>query len=474
MISSKLRLIRRFATQAPGISSPSPGIEKYKIVVLGGGSGGLAVSANLASQHADLLQKVTKESDVASIAIIEPSEYHYYQPLWTLVGGGLKRFEDSRKSMKDMVSPLEKPLNGRQCKLLQARASQIMANDNCVQLADGRQIFYDYLVVAAGLECLWNKTPGLAEAIENPDSDVTSNYHLDAVCRTSDMIDKFKGGNAIFTQPSCPIKCAGAPQKIMYLAGERWRLAFMRDRSKYDISFMSGMNKIFSVDKYAEKLMKICHDRGITVNLGQDLVEVDSAKRSATFKMLDGSDEHRTVDYDFLHVTPFMGPPEFIRKSDLGNEAGWLNVDQHTLQNPEYGNIFALGDCSSVPTSKTASAVAAQSGALLNNLTKQIETDHVQGTAPGLANVAPAELKKYDGYTACPIVTGRASLMMAEFSGFDLQPKETFWFDQSEESMLMSVVNSDILPIVYWDVMTKGNWQGPEPYRSVFNPKNKN
>ena len=413
--------------------------QKYKIVIVGGGSGGISVASQLA-RHPEFKNR-------QDILIIDPSSFHYYQPLWTFVGAGIKTLNESKMEMKNLI-PSE-------AFWLQQRVSTIQPSRNKLIVEDGSEIDYDYLVVAPGIQINWDKIPGLMEALESEDSPVASNYSDSFVEKTFELLKRFKGGNAVFTQPATPIKCAGAPQKIVYLAEEIFRENKIRDR--VNVSFHSGMGKIFAVDKYAADLTKICQNRDINVNLLSDLIEIDAKNRKAIFKQLGPQNEqtpHKVVDYDLLHVTPPMGPPTWLNTTQLTNAAGWVDVNTKTLQHNKFDNVFAIGDASSLPTSKTAAAAAAQSGVLTQNLLSLIRHQK-ELTA------------SYGGYTSCPLITGKEKLILAEFD-YQLAPLETFPFDQSKERASMYYLVSDILPSLYWNGMMKGLWQGPSAVRKVL------
>lgn len=219
---------------------------------------------------------------------------------------------------------------------------------------------------------------------------VTSNYSAQSVEKTNEFIKSFKGGNALFTMPSTPIKCAGAPQKIMYLADEQWRKANVR--SQTNIQYFTGLGKIFAVDKYANQLLKICKARNLNINYFTDLAEIKPETREAVFNILAGEAKGTTLTlpYDFLHVTPPMGAPDFIKASALANADGWVDVNKETLRHNKFNNVYALGDCSSLPTSKTAAAITSQSAVVKSNLLGDIYNDN-------------RDAAKYDGYTSCPV-----------------------------------------------------------------------
>lgn len=430
-------MIRNFATTT---AIPKKG---YKVVVIGGGSAGVSVAAQLGQSPLFANKK--------DILIVEPKSEHFYQPFWTLVGGGLKPFEASVRPMQSVIPP--------SADWLKNKVHKVVPENNLVLTDDGGEISYEYLVVAPGISINYDKVEGLAEALGK--DGVTTNYSADVVEKTAEFMKAFKGGNAIFTQPKTPIKCAGAPQKIMYLFEEHVRKS-QGLREKTGVALYSGIGKIFGVDKYANALAEICQKRDIGVNLLHDLVAIDAKKKEAIFENLspESNGTKVAVKYDFLHVTPPMGPLPFIKDSGLGNSDGWVDVDKHTTQHVTFKNVFSLGDASSLPTSKTAAAVASESGVTSRNL-----LDVIDGKEP---------TAKYSGYTSCPLVTGNGKLILAEFNGYDLSPYETFPFNQGVERSSMYFLKSNVMNKVYWDLMLKGNWTGPSPYRPFLNPLNSN
>ncbi|XP_071070275.1 sulfide:quinone oxidoreductase, mitochondrial isoform X3 [Dasypus novemcinctus] len=290
---------------------------------------------------------------------------------------------------------------------------------------------------------------GLPEGFAHPK--IGSNYSVRTVEKTWKALQDFKEGNAIFTFPNTPVKCAGAPQKIMYLSEAYFRK--MGKRPKANIIFNTSLGAIFGVKKYADALQKIIQDRNLTVNYKQNLIEVRADKQEAVFENLDKPGETQVISYEMLHVTPPMGPPDVIKMSPVADAAGWVDVDKETLQHKRYPNVFGIGDCTNLPTSKTAAAVAAQSGILDKTISRIMK------------NQIP--MKKYDGYTSCPLVTGYSRVILAEFD-YNAQPLETFPFDQSKERLSMYLMKADMMPFLYWNMMLRGYWGGPAFLRKLF------
>ncbi|WP_019499139.1 FAD/NAD(P)-binding oxidoreductase [Pseudanabaena sp. PCC 6802] len=391
----------------------------YDIVIVGGGAAGISVAA-----------RIRNRNDSLAIAIIEPSDKHYYQPLWTLVGGGVTRFSETER---DEASQIPKGV-----KWIKDFATGFDPDANQVLTQSTGAVKYKYLVVCPGIQIDWGKIEGLPESLGK--NGVCSNYSKDTVERTWDFIKDFKGGTAIFTFPSTPIKCAGAPQKIMYLAENFFRKQGVRDKAQ--IVFVSAVGKIFSVEKYANALSKIIAERNIKTMFGYNLEKVDGENKKAWFRNL-ATNELLAMEFDLLHVGPPMSAPDFIKNSPLANQAGWVDVDKFTTQHVRFKNVFSLGDASSLPTSKTAAAVRKQAPVLVDRLFAEIDRQTSQTT--------------YNGYTCCPLVTGYGKTIMAEFD-YDLKPTETFPFDQGKERLSMYLLKKYGFPILYWNGMLKGTF----------------
>ncbi|KAI9011723.1 hypothetical protein DFJ74DRAFT_610378 [Hyaloraphidium curvatum] len=434
MLSAALAA-RPTAAAAARSYATSASKDGYKVVVIGGGAAGVSVAAKLSNTPGF--------SGAKNVCIVEPSSTHYYQPLWTLVGAGVKPMTESARPESDVIP--------HSADWLQARVTKVDPVAKTVSTDGGKTVKYDVLVVAPGIQCDWDKVPGLVQTLGK--DGVTSNYSAESAPRTWDFIKGFTGGNAIFTQPNTPIKCAGAPQKIAYLAEETWSKGGIRDKTK--IAFNTGMGAIFSQPDYAKVLDGIAASKGISVSLNTNLVSIRPESKEAVFHR-DGKED--VQKYDFLHVTPPMSAPKFIADSGLGNAQGFVDVDKYTLQHVKYPNVFSLGDGSSAPTSKTAAAVSGQAGVVYKNILSY------------MSEPAGVLYNKYDGYTACPITTSRDKLLLAEFSGYTMDTIETFegMIDQKKEQGILYPLKTTVFPYLYWSRMLNGKWDGPRKIRNAI------
>jgi sulfide:quinone oxidoreductase len=393
----------------------------YDIVLVGGGSAGITTAARLVKQ----LRKAKRS---ARILIIDPAEVHYYQPIWTLVGAGVYPKEVSMRKQRDLIP--------RGVDLLQEAVSEFKPDLNQVVTKQGTTVSYRYLVVCPGLKVDWARIPGLAESIGK--NGVCSNYSYETVESTWKNIREFQGGTAIFTNPLPPIKCGGAPQKIMYLADSYFRKSGVRNKS--NVVFCSSAAAIFAVKKYTDTLNKVLQRKEITTHFRHNLIALRPDVKEAVFKNLD-TNEETVMRYDMIHVTPPQGPCDFMKNSPLVNKDGWVEVDKFKLQHVRYANVFALGDASNLPTSKTGAAIRKQAPVVAENLVSEMLQRPLTAT--------------YDGYTSCPLVTGYDSLVMAEFN-YNMEPAESFPIDQGKERYSMYFVKKYVLPRLYWYFMLKG------------------
>jgi len=388
-----------------------------EVLVIGGGTAGITFAAQLAQRP-----------NAPKITLVEPSLVHYYQPLWTLVGGGVFAKEASARPMADQIPP--------GVTWVQDAVASFAPEARSVTLRSGRTLSYQQLVVAPGIQLDWHKIDGLAGNVGK--NGICSNYSYETVDSTWEAIRNFKGGVALFTFPNSPVKCAGAPQKIMWLAEHYFRRTGIRDRS--EVHFTAPGARIFGVDKYARALEKLVAERDVKTHFRRDLVAVRADKKEADFKNLD-SQAIETIRYDILHVTPPMSAPDFVKRSPLANADGWVNVDMYTTQHVRFPEVFSLGDASSLPCSKTGAAVRKQAPVTVDNLLAQRRGEPLTA--------------RYDGYASCPLVTGYGRLILAEF-GYGGAIMETFPFDQSQERYSMYALKAYGLPNLYWHGMLRG------------------
>lgn len=396
----------------------------YKVVILGAGAGGISVAAKLRRHLGD-----------DEIAVVDPSESHFYQPLWTIVGAGLMKKEVTKKPQAQVI-----PAG---VTWIKESVEEIDPNKSLIRLSHGHTLSYEYLVVATGLQLDWGKIKGLEGHLGK--NGICSVYQYDQVDAAAGMIQKFQGGKAIFVMPPTPIKCAGAPQKIMYLADHVFRNSGIRHKTA--IQFATAGKAMFGIPVFSNALDEVVKEKNIEPLFQHKLVGVNADKKEAIFSVSDplGQVTEKTIPFDLLHVVPTMSAHSFVASSGLafadGDQKGWLAVDKFTLQHIKYPNIFGVGDVTGIPNSKTGAAVRKQYPVVVDNLLRVM-----RGKAPN---------SKYDGYSSCPLITEIGKVMLAEF-GYEGKLMSTFPLDPAVPRRSMWFLKKDLLPKLYWYGMLKG------------------
>ena len=408
----------------------------FHTLIIGGGTGGIMTAATLLNKDKTM-----------KVGIIEPADTHYYQPAWTLVGAGTFNFEKTARPMGTVIP--------RGATWIKDAATGFIPEKNAVTTRSSGSLTYDYLVVAPGLVYDMSLVPGLGEVL---DKDVVCSNYTDPK-HTWEVLRNFKGGTALFTQPTTPIKCGGAPQKIMYLAESYFRKSGVRNKT--NVVFATPGTVIFGVPEIKKTLMEVVDRKDINLRFGYQLVKVDGANRIAWYKFADHVSEYNHKDvkiekdgdltgihYDMMHTAPPSVAPDFVRNSSLVNEGKWLDVDKHTLQHTRYPNIFGLGDVAGLPTAKTGAAIRKQVPVVVDNIT-MLDKQRKLG------------IKSYNGYSSCPLVTDYGKMVLAEFdydNKFTPDPKlkQMLISDSSKELWRLWMLKKYGLPYLYWNKMLKG------------------
>ncbi|MBI6566124.1 NAD(P)/FAD-dependent oxidoreductase [Pseudomonas synxantha] len=390
------------------------------IVVIGAGSAGIGLVASLLKRDPHL-----------NITLIEPNDYHCYQPAWTLVGGGAYDLAKTRRPLADVLP------NG--VSWVQAAVSELLPDEQTLVLDSGQRVTWNNLIVCPGLRLAWEKIEGLQDTLGR--HGVTSNYSYEHAAYTWQLVQQLKGGKALFTQPAMPIKCAGAPQKAMYLSCDHWLK--QGNLNNIDVEFNLAGAALFGVPTFVPPLMKYVEKYNARLAFNSNLVKVDGPARKAWFEVKDaeGNVNVEEKTFDMLHVVPPQLAPDFIRQSPLADAAGWCEVNPQSLQHLRYPHIFGLGDVCGTSNAKTAAAVRKQIVVVAENLL-------------ALRKQAPLPLK-YDGYGSCPLTVEKGKVVLAEF-GYGGKLLPTFPLDPTRARRSMWFLKATLLPWFYWNGMLKG------------------
>ena len=414
-------VVRRIANHG---RTPTEAIDaRHDVVIVGAGAAGIAVASSLLGRDASL-----------DIAIIDPADIHYYQPGWTLVGGGVFEAADTVRTLSSVLPS--------KVHWIKAAVAAFEPERNVVVLEGCRVIEYKRMIVCPGLKLDWHKVEGLVDTLGK--NGVTSNYRFDLAPYTWQLVQQMKEGQALFTQPPMPIKCAGAPQKALYLSADHWN---RNGRLKnIDIAFYNAGGVLFGVKEYVPALMSYIEKYGAELQFNHNLVAIDGPAKKAWFKKTDAEGDEESVerDFDMIHVCPPQCAPDFIRVSPLADAVGWVDVDQNTLRHKTFENVWSLGDVMNAPNAKTAAAARKQAPIVAQNVMNDMRSK--------------SDVSHYDGYGSCPLTVERGKIVLAEFGyGGKLLPSFPSWLiDSQKPSHLAWLLKEKILPPVYWSAMLKG------------------
>ena len=408
----------------------------YDVVIVGAGSGGISAASSLQKRKHSL-----------RIALIDPASEHFYQPGWTMVGGGVFSASTTRRTMQELI-----PAG---VTWIRQAVTGFAPSSNEVQLDNGDSVNYQQLIVAPGLKLNWAGVKGLEQALGK--NGVTSNYLYKYAPYTWELVQNLKQGKALFTQPPMPIKCAGAPQKALYLSADHWHRSGVLNN--IEVEFYNAGGVLFGVSDYVPALQSYIDRYNAKVHFSHNLVEIDGDNKIAYFKKSGGDGEPETISasYDMIHVCPPQTAPDFVAQSELADAAGWLDVDQFTLRHRKFANIWGLGDVMNAPNAKTMAAVRKQVPVVAQNLIDTMNGKEVHAA--------------YDGYGSCPLTVERGKIVLAEFGyGGKIIPTFPTWMLEGKQPTRRAwILKKDILPGVYWHAMLKGReWlAGPKELKEM-------
>lgn len=408
---------------------------KGKIVIIGGGAAGISMASRL--KH---------WLDTPDITLIDPSDRQFYQPGFTLIASGVYKPEEVWKKQEDCMPDGIKWIK-----------DSVIAVDpvmNQVTTDNYGKIPYDFLVLTPGLQINWEKVEGITHNTLG-EGNAHCIYDFEGAQKTWKAIQEFSktGGHGIYTDTYTKHKCGGAPKKICLLTDDYNRKQGTRENVKLD--YFTAADELYDIPYFTPRLLEIYKERNIPIHLNVRVKGVDTATKQVHLEKVEKIGEEKVItpfvdDYDFLHFTPPMSAPDFVRDAGLGWTEGklaaesWVMVDKATLVHQKYSNIVSLGDVAGIPTSKTSAAIRMQVPIAAKNLISLME-----GKEP---------VEKYNGYAACPIVTDYGHVLLCEFD-YDKKPANSFPFsmlDTSKEQWAAWILKVYLLKPMYFYGMLKG------------------
>ena len=349
-----------------------------RIVILGGGVGG-TLAANLL---------VDRLGDAATVTVVDPTGMHAYQPGFLYVALGQA---NGRWLGRD-----ERTLLDRKVDLVIETADRIDPVARTVHFASGGSIAYDYLVVATGSRTVPEQIPGFVGAGQEF-------YTLAGALRLREEIRRFTGGRVLVGVTGIPYKCPPAPVEFVLMLEDQLRRRGLRPRS--EVTLLSPLNRAFTVEAASKLVQPIFERRGIKLSTFFNVDSVDAAR--GTVSSIEGEE----AAYDLLVLVPPHRGQAVIDASGLGDQRGWVPTDRNTLEHKTYERIFAIGDATDLPISKSGSVAHFQAPIVASRIASL-----VKGQAPR---------QTYDGRVMCFLETGgrRATTLRFDYAHPPVPPR---------------------------------------------------
>src|SRR5690242_16120858 len=338
------------------------------VVILGGGVGGTIV-ANLVAKGA---------GDHANVTVVDPTGVHIYQPGFLYVAVGRERAQALQRP--------EAQLLRHDIELVVDRATRVDPAARQVVLESGRTLRYDELLLATGSRTVMGEVPGGAAAHDF--------YTLEGAIRLAKALDDFEGGTIVIGVAGIPYKCPPAPVEFAFLLDDYLRARRLREKSQ--IKLLSPLNRAFTIEATSRLVQPILAERGIELTGFFNVESVDPVAGTVT------SLEGETVAYDLLVLVPPHRGQKVIEDSGLGDERGWVPVDKNTLRHARFERIWAIGDTTNIPISKSGSVAHYEASVAAADIVAA-----VRGEAPS-AHV-------YDGKVMCFLETGQGQATTIQF-----------------------------------------------------------
>ncbi len=339
-----------------------------EVVILGGGVGG-TICANLVSRQT---------RGRAQVTVVDATGTHVYQPGFLYVAVG--------KQNSSALRHPESELLRREISLVVDRASRVDPDGRTVTLESGRTLHYDQLLLATGSRTVMDEVPGGSSAYDF--------YTMAGAERLWSALQEFNGGTIVVGVAGIPYKCPPAPVEFVFLLDDYLRSKGVREASH--IKLLSPLNRAFTIESTSKLVQPILAERGIELTGFFNVESVDPVAKTVT------SLEGETVDYDLLVLVPPHRGQRVIEDSGLGDGRGWVPVDRNTLKHAKFERIWAIGDTTNIPISKSGSVAHYEASVAAAGIAAA-----AKGEAP------PAHV--YDGKVMCFLETGQGQATTIRF-----------------------------------------------------------
>ncbi len=367
-----------------------------RVVVLGGGVGG-TLTANLVARK---LKRLIAAGD-AKVTVVDETGQHAYQPGYMYIAMGNERPEKLHRPERSLLDD--------DVDLVVDTVVRIDPETSLVELRSGGKIHFDQLVIATGSRIL-------PEAIKDFETEAYHFYTAEASARLRKALDAFTGGKLVIGIAGIPYKCPPAPLEVAFLIEAELRARGLREKTQ--LTFLSPINRAFTIESVSDMATPIFAEKGIDLQL---LAGVDSIDAERKVVITDAMEEY---PYDLLICVPPHKGAQVVIDSGLAPKSGWLPTDRKTLQVkhlvasntpdadiPRYPNIYALGDATDLPLSKAGSTAHFEAPIVAERVSARVMGREPEGKDAG-----------YTGKVMCFFEVGDGKGTLLQFD-YDHPPK---------------------------------------------------
>lgn len=372
------------------------------VVILGDGAAGTIM--------ANKLRMLTNAKETR-VLVVGNSTKHYFKPDGVHIPFKLKRYQNSVKPTNFLFN--------YGVEYIHDEATFIDTPHRSVQLKSGKQLSYDYLIIATGDRFDYDEIPGYKEEAKHF-------YDLPHSLELGNSLESFKGGKIVVGPSSIPYQCPPAPYEFTFLLDQYLRSRGIRDKT--EIHYVFPLNRVFTIQNVSDFIEKLFEEKGIITHTLFNVESVNGLNKSVT------SLEGESVDYDLLILVPPHKGQTVITKSELAGPGGYIDVDRNKLNYKDYDDVFAIGDATNLPISKAGATAHFESEYLANRLAHEISGNVYDDS--------------YNGEIACTTITGAGKAMTLYFS-YERPPRAVF---QSKMDYLLKWTSAD----TYFSAMLRG------------------
>ncbi len=286
-----------------------------KVLVLGGGTGGLTAANELrrllGPQH--------------RVVLIDQQSDHRFAPSFLWVMTGARRSGQATRALATLLSP--------GVELVQGKVTGIDPDRKAVFVGHNEHS-YDTLVIALGAELDPASFPGYVEAAHDF-------FDLDGAAGLAETLSTFAGGRVVVAVTTLPYKCPAAPYEAALLIEDHLRKRGLRERSEVVVFTPEPQPMPVAGPVLGAAVSQLLAARGIALHTVRPLASIDAAAHELVFA--DGARER----FDLLAAVPPHRAPDAVRGSSLAGQTGWIAVDPGTLRT-KYDEVYAIGDVASI------------------------------------------------------------------------------------------------------------------------------